>query len=497
MVTIIIPMVIMMDCLNIKIHNCMFKKEKNKICIFLVFNLFTTYVYSQDIPFGTIEFTKDVYVDATEVDVGSWLSYYSWVLNHEGYEEAQKILPDSSAVEADLWTFIKKRSNDIINIPGRYSLQPIGYFGKVCKESAKYGKRLSSERRYCALLNFPITGVSYTQVIGFCEWRTKIEGNNKFIFRLPTLEEWKDYAKICLSDLEKKNGFRDSLSNKKCPKYNFNITCSCGNDDYQGKLNGIGLYSPDEKGAYDLFGNVSEMTSLNGIAKGGNFNLHANQCHLDSIQYYTKPQSWLGFRCIAIKTINRFADNQLIALSKEQIDSSFHTQKNKRYGKFIDDRDGKSYKTIIIKNQLWLAENLAFKPDSGEYWSWNNDESYVPKYGYLYTWKTAQNVCPINWHLPSKEEFENLLYNVGNRNLKLAFNEIIESGNSGFELNLDIGTRLGKKNFSTMESALWSSTDKNRFNAWALYYSIYDQVFDLNGNVNKKYGLPVRCIKDK
>ena len=102
-------------------------------------------------------------------------------------------------------------------------------------------------------------------------------------------------------------------------------------------------------------------------------------------------------------------------------------------GTFEDTRDGKIYKTVQIGEQIWFAENLAFKPDSG-CWAYNDSLSYVEEYGYLYSWETAQNVCPDGYHLPTKFEFETLLDNCGGINNKKAnYTALIPSGNSGFK----------------------------------------------------------------
>ena len=61
-----------------------------------------------------------------------------------------------------------------------------------------------------------------------------------------------------------------------------------------------------------------------------------------------------------------------------------------KYGTFTDARDGETYRTIQIGNQVWMAENLRFKTD-GSY-APNNDESNVAKFGRLYTWTKALDI---------------------------------------------------------------------------------------------------------
>lgn len=83
-------------------------------------------------------------------------------------------------------------------------------------------------------------------------------------------------------------------------------------------------------------------------------------------------------------------------------------------GSFTDYRDGRIYKTIIYGNQEWMIENLAFDfGDSDDCWAYNDDETLVPIHGRLYTWQKAKEACPHGWHLPSYEEWLELINFLG------------------------------------------------------------------------------------
>jgi uncharacterized protein (TIGR02145 family) len=178
-----------------------------------------------------------------------------------------------------------------------------------------------------------------------------------------------------------------------------------------------------------------------------------------------------------------------------------------KFGKFTDSRDGKTYKTVEIGNQTWMAENLAYKATGG-CWAYDNSESNVAIYGYLYDWETAKNACPQGWHLPSDSEWTILTNYLGGESvaggkLKDVGKSYWKSPNTGASNEtgftaLPGGFRSNNGTFSYIRGGglWWSSSEYSALNAWYSYVGVD------NSNLNrftfgKDYGFSVRCVKDK
>jgi uncharacterized protein (TIGR02145 family) len=113
------------------------------------------------------------------------------------------------------------------------------------------------------------------------------------------------------------------------------------------------------------------------------------------------------------------------------------------YGTLKDARDNKTYRTVRIGSQNWMAQNLNYKPagaDSGE--CYENKPDSCAKYGRHYDWRTAMagqlasrylvrpatGICPTGWHLPSQEEWKVLTTTVGTDIKEVARNLMSVSG---------------------------------------------------------------------
>jgi len=83
-------------------------------------------------------------------------------------------------------------------------------------------------------------------------------------------------------------------------------------------------------------------------------------------------------------------------------------------GTFTDKRDKKTYKTIKINGQVWMAENLSY--DAKDSKCYDGKPENCTQYGRLYNWETAMKACPAGWHLPKNAEWDKLFRSVDGTN---------------------------------------------------------------------------------
>lgn len=183
--------------------------------------------------------------------------------------------------------------------------------------------------------------------------------------------------------------------------------------------------------------------------------------------------------------------------------------KNDQQGTYTDSRDNLQYKVVKIGNQIWLAENLAFKPSNGNYWAYDDNQSNVSKYGYLYDFETAKKVSPDGWHLPSDKEWITLSNYLGGTDvaggkMKAAtdwgftkgYEKTDESGfcalPAGYRFCYDINImycNLGK------DANFWSNTLSPK-GAWYRSIDSDDGILRCPQN-NGLSGFSIRCIKNE
>jgi uncharacterized protein (TIGR02145 family) len=203
----------------------------------------------------------------------------------------------------------------------------------------------------------------------------------------------------------------------------------------------------------------------------------------------------------------------------------------------IDSRDGKTYNTVLIGTQCWMAQNLNVGTRIAgntnqtnnsilEKYCYNNDENNCNTYGGLYQWDEAmqysttegvRGICPSGWHLPTDTEWCTMTQyldptvncgatgwsgtNAGGKMKEAGLTHWASpntgaTNTSGFTA-LPGGNSSNNGNFSdlTSNANFFSSSQVGSAGEWGRYLSsIGGSVYRYIGI--KTYGYSGRCVQD-
>lgn len=218
----------------------------------------------------------------------------------------------------------------------------------------------------------------------------------------------------------------------------------------------------------------------------------------------------------------------IIALVYSVSCSSDSTSANEEieYGSVVD-VDNNNYKTVVIGNQEWMAENLKTsrfqdgtdilhepnkevfgRLETGAWIRYENNAGSVNSYGKLYNWFAVDDergLCPSGWKVPNESDWNELEHYLGENaggKLKEINGQYWESPNTGATNSTGFSARpggflIGSSFYNEGHAGYWwSSTvtesDREQVHVRRLVYresTISKEIFYIT------FAMSVRCIK--
>jgi uncharacterized protein (TIGR02145 family) len=209
------------------------------------------------------------------------------------------------------------------------------------------------------------------------------------------------------------------------------------------------------------------------------------------------------------------------------------TEEDGYYGT-LKDKEGNTYATVVIGEQVWMAENLKATKYGDQsaidgVMAYQDDENTVATYGRLYTYEAAvkggedkkgrvQGACPKGWHIPTDEEWKTMEGYLGMPSVDvelMAWRGTIEGGmlkeagtdhwsapnaeatnSSGFTA-LPAGSFNAGLGYTSQGLAayFWTSSNISEYEAWSRVLQ------HIGGSIGrypsgKDLGFSVRCVRN-
>jgi uncharacterized protein (TIGR02145 family) len=150
----------------------------------------------------------------------------------------------------------------------------------------------------------------------------------------------------------------------------------------------------------------------------------------------------------------------------------------------------------------WTTANV--NVDASPSYCYDDAEANCRRYGRMYTWESAQQVCPLlgnGWRLPTDDEWRQLANHYGGISEdstdkgKAAFTALLSGGNSGFNAVLG-GNRSGGQ-YARLEAHgfYWTASDNDSRTAPFYNFGRNGQGFHRQPQGEKDMAISVRCIR--
>jgi uncharacterized protein (TIGR02145 family) len=158
----------------------------------------------------------------------------------------------------------------------------------------------------------------------------------------------------------------------------------------------------------------------------------------------------------------------------------------------------------MADGRTWTTANVAV--DVTPSWCYDDLDANCRKYGRLYTWSSAKQVCAAlgpDWRLPTNDEWRELATRYGGllsespEAGKASFAALISGGRSGFDAVLGGGRDAGGAYARGDAHGLyWTATESGAQTAWVYNFGRGMQALNRHEDIDKARGFSVRCIRD-
>lgn len=155
---------------------------------------------------------------------------------------------------------------------------------------------------------------------------------------------------------------------------------------------------------------------------------------------------------------------------------------------FTDPRDGKSYPTITVNDQIWMAEDLIYNTNQG------SQPVEKRKPDRVYNWEAAQSPVPLSgWRLPTRKDWENLI----NAHQNTPYDQLIKGGISGFNAVLN-GFHTQGNSLSFNKKGMYWTADEESEKAGFVVFSSTNHTVSVKKDltIEKSDFLSVRYVKN-